>query len=290
MGLLRKLRVNYRLLFNTFCKIDLMERHTKLLVDFEIEKYIRHLHEEPRYSDPKRLNKYGLRVYSQCGEDGIVAEIFRRVGAANKYFVEIGTGDGLENNTAYLLLQGWKGYWVDANRAFTDKIGVNFNHQIRSGQLCLKNASVNMKNVENLFADAKVPQEFDLLSIDIDGNDYWVWKAIEKYNPRVVVIEYNATYPPGISWVMKYNPKYSNNVSSYFGASLYSLVSLGNKKGYQLIGCTSSGVNAFFVREDLVKDRFCEPYTDSNHYEPPRYFLINRNTGHARAFGEYESV
>lgn len=101
-----------------------------------------------------------------------------------------------------------------------------------------------------------MPERFDLLSIDLDYNDYWIWKAIETYVPRVVVIEYNATPGPSESQVVEYDPYHRWDGTDHFGASLLALVRLGHLKGYELIGCDSKGVNAFFVRSDLVEDHF----------------------------------
>lgn len=291
MDFLQKLRTHYKSWLSSLSQISTLEAYSKRLVEFEIEAYLQtHLYQHPRYKDPQRLNQYERKIYSQCGEDGILAEIFQRIGIEHHYFVEFGVGDGLENNTAYLLIQHWQGLWIEANPAFVDRIQVNFNSAIAQHHLHLKSACVYPENIEAFLDEMQVPPTFDLLSIDIDGNDYWVWQAITKYRPRVVVIEYNATYPPSISWVMTYAPSYSSNQTTYFGASLASLETLAMQKGYRLVGCSFSGVNAFFVREDLVGDRFCEPHTALNHYEPPRYFLLNRNVGHPRAFGEFESI
>jgi hypothetical protein len=121
-----------------------------------------------------------------------------------------------------------------------------------------------------------VTGDIDLLSIDIDGNDYWVWQSITVVEPRVVVIEYNARYPPGLSWIMPYNPRNQFWDDGYFGASLSALEELGRQKGYVLVGCDFTGTNAFFVRQGLANGKFCAPFVAENHYEPPRYFLRRR--------------
>ena len=119
-----------------------------------------------------------------------------------------------------------------------------------------------------------VSGEIDLLSIDIDNNDYWVWKAITRINPRVVVIEYNATLRPPMSLVVPYEPERTwDGATNYFGASLEAFVRLGRSKGYRLVGCSISGVNAFFVRDDIAGDHFFDPATAEELYEPPRYLF-----------------
>jgi hypothetical protein len=114
--------------------------------------------------------------------------------------------------------------------------------------------------------------------------DYWVWRALQRYSPRVVVIEYNATFPPPTDWVMAYDPAYRWNGVATSGASLQALERLGQAKGYALVGCALGGVNAFFVRRDLLAGHFAEPFTAEHHFEPPRYFLAYRHAGHRRSY------
>ncbi len=255
-----------------------------------IDEYIRtNLYGNRRYHDPKRLNRYEYQVYSQNGEDGIIEEIFNRIGTTNRVFVEIGVQDGLECNSAYLLLNGWSGYWIEGNPKSVVAIKHRFSGPINKQQLKILQSFVTAENVEATLRDSGVPVEFDLLSIDIDGNDYWVWKAIEHFKPRIVVIEYNALFRGNVKWVMKYNPSHTWDGTSYFNASLKSLELLGVSKGYCLVGCNFHGINAFFVRCDLIQDRFCAPFTAENHYEPIRYHL-HKKDGFPRAFGDFEVV
>lgn len=246
----------------------------------------RHLYGNPRYADPKKLNRYEQKVYSQTGEDGILEEIFRRIGTTNKVFVEFGVGDGLENNTTYLMLKSWRGFWIEGNAGAIDGIRRTFAEQIRSGVLAVQQAFITAENIETLFRSAGVPEELDLLSVDIDGNDYWVWKAITTYRPRVVVIEYNATFPPPTRWIKSYQPDYWWDGTTNFSASLTSLEELGYQKGYRLVGCTFNGVNAFFVREECLEEHFLSPFTAEHHYEPSRYFL-QQQKGHKRGFTSF---
>ncbi|GHT83606.1 hypothetical protein FACS189467_9020 [Bacteroidia bacterium] len=150
-----------------------------------------------------------------------------------------------------------------------------------NGQLKATCSFITAENIENLFREVNVPSEFDLLSIDIDRNDYYVWDAIKSYNPRVVVIEYNSIFRPGCEFVVPYDATAMWDGTSYCGASIESLYKLGLKKGYKLVACGFSGVNAFFVREDLIENKFESPFTPKNHFEPPRYFLYTKN-GHSR--------
>jgi len=261
------------------------------LTELQIDNYLlENLHKNPKYDNPKKLNRYEFKVFSQAGEDGIISEIFNRIGTTNKFFVEFGVGNGLENNSAYLLVKGWQGYWIEGSERFCQSIRQSFEDLIANQQLTLKNTFITGENIEDLFRKGNVPTELDLLSIDIDGNDYWVWQAITNYRPRVVILEYNAIYPPESSWVMQYNPSHQWKYNSHMGSSLKALEKLGHQKGYKLVGCSFSGVNAFFVREDLLADHFCSPFSAENHYEPARYFLCSQKAGHPRAFGKFKTI
>ncbi|KAK3582500.1 hypothetical protein CHS0354_024047 [Potamilus streckersoni] len=134
----------------------------------------------------------------------------------------------------------------------------------------IKKEFITAENINSLFNKYNVPKEFDLLSIDIDSTDYWIWKAIEGYIPRVVIIEYNASFPPTESKVVKYDPNLLWDNSNYFGASLLAYEKLGKEKGYTLIACDKTGTNAFFIRSELIKNHFVvKPIGEV--YRPPMY-------------------
>lgn len=249
------------------------ERYRRSL-EIETSKLMRDLAAQPKYQDPRRLALYEAKVYSQYGEDGILAEILRRVGTTNRTFVEFGSADGMENNTVLLLRLGWNGLWMDGDEEAITRAREYFAPEIRAKQLKAETAFITAENIEELFAAHGVPIEFDVLSIDIDYNDYHVWKALKSYKPRVVVIEYNSMFPPGVEWVAEYRPDAVWDMTSKFGASLSAMESLGRQKGYTLVGSDVVGLNAFFVRNDLVKDKFCPPFTAQNHYEPTRYWML----------------
>ncbi len=256
-----------------------MDRQTLLMQ----HQFIQQLLEQPRYADPKRLHRFEHQVFSQNGEDGVLLEIFKRIGTAGKSFVEIGVGDGLENNTAFLLSQGWKGFWLDGDHDAMARIKDLFWQPLSRGDLVVREALITAENIANTLAELKVPVEFDLFSLDIDRNTYFVWQALKHLRPRVVVIEYNSTYPPQTEWTVEYKPDLMYNCTSYMGASLKAYERLGAELGYALVGCELSGINAFFVRRDLCGELFAEPYTAENHFEPARYFLLRRD-GHPRCF------
>lgn len=253
------------------------------------EMHVRELLHSAPYNAPKRLESHGFRSFSQNDEDGILQEIFRRIGAEASTFVEFGVQDGMQNNSRLLLYRGWRGLWIEADAGACRKMQGGFRAELASGQLQLRNSFVTKDNIASLIESAGFG-ELDLLSIDIDGNDYWIWEAIS-CRPRVVILEYNAKFRPPTQWVMEYNADHRWDYSDYQGASLQSLTNLARVKGYELVGCCLAGVNAFFVRNDLLGQLFPEPDI-ATLYNPPRFYMQHfLSCGHpAGAFGPYRTL
>jgi hypothetical protein len=245
---------------------------------------------KPRHADPKRLVRYGFKVYSQCDEDGIIQEIFRRIGTTNRVFVEFGVESGCECNSVKLLLEGWRGVWLEGVQEYCEQILARFRTFMDERRLAVTRCFITAENINDLIGQGGVRGEIDLLSIDIDYNDYWVWKAIDVIAPRVVVVEYNATLRPPLSLVVPYDPKATWQGTNYHGASLEALVRLGDSKGYRLVGCNFAGSNTFFVRKDLTKDLFLDPATAEEHYEPLRIYFSFLQAGHRAQLGAYLAV
>jgi hypothetical protein len=147
---------------------------------------------------------------------------------------------------------------------------------------------ITAENIATIFDSHRVPDEFDLLSIDIDGNDYWVWRALRRFRPRVVVIEYNAAYAPPKRWVMAYNVDHRWDETTYYGASLTSLEFLGAELGYALVATDDAGVNAFFVRRDLVRPAYMAALTAEAAYHPPGFLGSSGGVGHVARSGPFE--
>jgi hypothetical protein len=257
-----------------------MKRIHQQLVINEIET----LKRNSRYQNPKSLIPFGYKIYSQNEEDGIIREIFNRIGVTNRVFAEFGIGDGLENNTLALLFDGWKGLWIEVSSKSVHKIKKGFCNVISDGRLIITEAFVTKSNINDLISSLITDEEIDLLSIDIDGNDIHIFEAITCIRPRVVVIEYNAKFPPPILFCMEYNESYHGDRDDRFGASLKYLENNFSRKGYNLVGCNLTGSNAFFVRKDLAAEKFAQPYSAENHYEPARYYLSNFPSGHSPSY------
>jgi hypothetical protein len=260
-------------------------------LNFELEKnrMLRELQQSPRYQDPRQLVPHGYKVYSQNEEDGIIREIFNRIGTTNKVFAELGVGNGLENNTVALLLDNWRGFWIEGSTQSVDAIRTNLVNTIASGQLNVVCSYITKNNVNDLLSANLPHKEIDLLSIDIDGNEYHIFEGISAVAPRVVVIEYNAKFPPPTVLCMRYNEKHVWDATDNFGASLKFLEITMKEKGYDLVACNLTGSNAFFVRQELTKDRFFPPFTAENHFEPARYWLGLMTSGHPASYSTLEN-
>jgi hypothetical protein len=195
-------------------------------------------------------------VFSQTEEDGILLRIFGAIGMDTQTFVEIGCADGLENNTANLCLNfGWHGLMIDGDersiaraKQFHEKA---WNATTWLYRPLIQCHLVSPENVNNLILEAGLRGRVDLLSIDIDSHDYWVWEAIECVRARVVVIEVNPVFGDR-SVVVPYTggPTRQAHVD-YYGASLAALASLGCRLGYKLVAVNRLAFNAFFVLQDL---------------------------------------
>jgi hypothetical protein len=201
------------------------------------------------------LNAAEARVYSQNGEDGIIAWLLAQVGAPSRTFVEFGVEDGSECNTANLSRTfGWSGLLMEADPQQAARAGAFYEGH---AGVRVVTARVTPENIDSLLRDHG-PAEVDLLSLDIDGNDLWVWRAITAIEPRVVAIEYNASFGPERAVTVPYKDgfdRYREHVSGFYhGASLAALAKVGADKGYALVGCDSRGGNAFFIRRELLSE------------------------------------
>jgi len=210
------------------------------------------------------LESYEYSLFSQNGEDGILRYLFSEIGVSSKLFLEFGFGVTENNSLRLILKEGWGGVLIDSSeasvRAFNQALQKTAITNVKAVQQFL-----NLENLRSTILESGLPEEIDLLSVDVDGNDYWFWENITYLNPRVVVIEYNASLGPALSNTVPYDPLFDRHRKHwsgfYHGASLTALVKLAEKKGYALVGCDSSGVNAFFVRKDCLSAsvRECPP-------------------------------
>lgn len=216
------------------------------------------------------LNAREAKRFSQFGEDGILEALFERIGTGSRRFVELGAGDGHENTTRNLVEAGWSGVWVEADRPSADEAA----RVVGERDVTIACVTVTPDAAPGILDRAGAAADLDLLAIDLDGIDYYVWRSLARsYRPRVVVVEYNAAATPGTSWVQRYRPGRFWDGSRRFGASLDALDELAGSLGYSLVGCESHGANAFFVRDDVIAERLPAVETRvSRLYRSPKYF------------------
>ena len=231
------------------------------------------LYLKEKFSDKKNLVKNGFKVFSQQDEDGIIEEIFKRIGVSTKKFIEIGVETGDECNSTYLLHKGWSGLWVEGNTNFKDSIYKEFNKYLKRN-LKTVFCKVNPNNIKTeLLNFFQQNEEIDLLSIDIGTHTYHTLESINFINSRVIVTEYNAKYGPSLEWISKYDENSVWDGTDNYGASLKSFEKMLEKKNYKLVACNISGANAFFIRGDLIKDKFEDDFSSEHHFKEGRYWL-----------------
>jgi hypothetical protein len=209
----------------------------------------------PRFAD------IGFKCYSQSDEDGILLYLFALIGTTKKLAVEICAGDGIECNTANLILNhGWHGLLVDGNAAAVET-GRSF--YARSPHTYVYPPKfvhewITRDCVNRLVTDAGFAGDIDLLSLDIDGVDYWIWEALAAVQPRVVVVEYQDILGPDRAWTVPYTDDFdawryptTDGMPNFCGAGLAAFVKLAKRKNYRLVGTNRYEYNAFFVRDGL---------------------------------------
>ena len=216
----------------------------------------------------KDIERFGRKVFSQNEEDGIIEYLCGKLGLHTGYFVEFGVGppylgslerDGLEANCRLLREKGWPGLFMNGGE-FPEQYDV-------------RSEFITALNINSLLEKHGCPQEIDVFSIDIDGQDLWVWLSFRR-QPKIVICEYNCDFEPDQSVVVPFNTSFVWDCTRYFGASLLALCKIGQSKGYRPVYANIG--NAFFVREDLIDNPEDFPY----HLELPRRSL----------HGDYEGV
>ncbi|MHA4808698.1 hypothetical protein ACX0G9_11360 [Flavitalea flava] len=204
--------------------------------------------------DVKDLEEVEFQVFSQRGEDGILQYIISRIDIPNRIFIEFGVENYTEANTRLLLINNnWSGLVIDGNELNIRFIKNDFIYW--KYDLTALHSFITRENIDGLITSYTECRDIGLLSVDIDGNDYWVWEAIESISPRIVVCEYNSAFGRSMKVSVPYDPGFVRSRAHYsdlyFGASLGAFCHLAEKKGYDFIGTAGAGVNAFFVRKDL---------------------------------------
>ncbi|MEJ8854753.1 FkbM family methyltransferase [Variovorax robiniae] len=228
-----------------------------------------------RRETPDNVALHGWNSYSQCDEDGIIRECLARIAQVSKpskTFIEVGCADGLENNTHQLLIDLYRGCWLDGASDKIARIGEALG-SLRFPNLLVKEEYATLATLDPIiceftgFLGTKNP---DLLTFDVDGNDaHLVARTLELISPKLLCVEYNSKFPPPTSLVMKYRENHVWGNDDFYGASLQAWIEV--LPGYTLVACNLSGANAFFVRNDLIAP--FTVYEPSKLFQPPRYWL-----------------
>lgn len=205
----------------------------------------------------ENIQEAEFRVFSEWGDDGIIQFLIHYLQITQRTFIEFGVANYIESNTRFLLENNnWQGLIIDGSPNNIDFIKA---HELfRRHYLVAVSAFIDRDNINSIIVSSGARGDIGLLHIDIDGNDYYVWKAIECVSPILAIIEFNSVFGIKKPWSIPYDPKFQRTEchysNLYFGASLLSLCDLAQEKGYCFIGCNSAGNNAYFVRKDKVRD------------------------------------
>lgn len=202
----------------------------------------------------QHINTYEFKIFSQFGDDGIIQYLISNIPVLNKTFIEFGVEDFFESNTRFLMMNdNWEGFVLDGKKENIDRL-------IKSSfywkyQLKAESEFITKENINSILEKSGFDHDLGIMHIDLDGNDYWIWKEIDKFYPRILIIEYNSVLGSDNCWSIPYQADFqrlkAHYSALYWGASLPALFELGKTKGYDFVGCNLNGNNAYFVRKDV---------------------------------------
>lgn len=206
----------------------------------------------------RSLKNYEFKVFSQWGEDGIIQHLTQSIEIKNKSFIEFGVEDFHESNCRFLMMKdNWAGFVMDGSPKNIQRLKQSYfywKHDLNA--VC---AFITRENINDLLETSGFDEDLGILSVDLDGNDYYVLDAIENFKPRIVICEYNALFGASRKISIPYQPDFNRTDAHYsnlyWGASLAAMTYLADKKGYALVGTNSASCNAFYVRKDLLNDK-----------------------------------
>ena len=226
------------------------DRKLLLRTQAALDALLRHAYVDPAtVGYPERLTLQRFGIASQNGEDGLLLALLAEAGAVHRTFAEIAAGTNGGNSGFLARELGWSGLMVDGSAENVEELRLRFNDR----RVRIVHALVTRENVDELLRSSGLDGEIDVLSLDIDGNDLWVWEAIEAVDPRIAVVEYNAHFGPSRSVAVPYSADYAYEPgSTYFGASLAALARAGGRQGYRLVAVEPRGSNAFFLRDGVA--------------------------------------
>jgi hypothetical protein len=235
-------------LHTQYTKIAASNNDTKLLIGKLLSNNL-------KLGQVKNIHDAEFKVFSQWGDDGIIQYLLNNIDIPEKRFIEFGVADFTESNTRFLLLNdNWSGLVMDCS---PDNVNFIKNDEIYwKYDLTALHTFATAENINSTLTAAGYVGEVGLLHIDVDGNEYWIWKAIDCISPVIAIIEYNSLFGPVRSITVPYDPEFDRMKASYSGlyagASLPALCDLAHEKGYSFVGSNSAGNNAYFVRNDQI--------------------------------------
>lgn len=249
----------------------------------EKEREYNRLKNEMATKMPENLGLFGNKKYSQTDEDGIIEEIFKRI-PNNKTFLEIGVQTGIECNTHYLLLKGWRGIWVEGSKEYCLEIEKELNGRSFPNRFSVLNSFIDRENIVDIFKQSHnflSVKELDFFSLDIDGNDFYIMEELlnNSFKPKVVCVEYNGKFNPPMKMKIKYNKSHVWDSTDYMGCALQDYVDLFLLHDYSLVCCNIPGFNAFFVRNEYAS--LFTLYSTEDTYQPFRFYLSPINIGNS---------
>jgi hypothetical protein len=205
---------------------------------------------KPGYENSKKLSDHEFKIFSQWGEDGIIQYLIQAADIKSDFFIEFGVENYSEANTRFLLMNNnWSGLVIDSSESNIKSI--RNNDLYWRYNLIAKAGFVTAENINDMIKEEKVEGEIGILSMDIDGNDYWIWEAINVVQPVIVIVEYNSVFGKDTNITVPYNKEFDRHKQHYsglyWGASLGAFNHLAEQKGYAFAGSNSAGNNAFFV-------------------------------------------
>jgi hypothetical protein len=221
----------------------------------------------------KTLKDFEFKVFSQWGEDGIIQHLTRTVDIKNKTFIEFGVEDFFESNCRFLMMKDdWRGFVIDGSReniARLKKSNFYWKHHLDA-----VDAFITKDNINALLAKSGFDADLGILSVDLDGNDYYVLEAIENFRPRILICEYNpifgATRKISVPYSTNFQRSAAHSSNLYWGASLGAMTHIADIKGYALVGTNTASTNAFYVRKELVNSKI-EVLSVEAAYSPSNY-------------------
>lgn len=218
----------------------------------------------------KELEAAEKKIYSQHGEDGVIQALLDKIPPRHRFVVEFGAHDGesMSNSRHLILDHDWRAVLIEPHPPFFKLLKARYadNSRVRTVQ-----SWITTENINQLFADAGVPKDFDVLSIDVDGPDYYLWEALTDYQPAIVLVECNASIPPNREYVVPESKAWELSGTAAEGANLLALFRLGERKGYRLIYTELSGANLFFLHESVAENLDLSDLTPDVLYQTPQF-------------------